>query len=474
MSFHPDSDIGIKAAALQREAVVHLGFRLTEGQQTALGKLARFTFSRPPRGVFVLNGFAGTGKTSLMGAYVRALGNLGLNTVLLAPTGRAAKVFTSFAGKEASTIHRRLYRPSGDPGSARYTLAPNRQADTLFIVDEASLIGDAPDLRHSLLQQLIRHVYSAPGCALVLMGDTAQLPPVGQRQSMAMNVERLRSLGLDPDWFTLHQPVRQAALSGILANATMVRKFITGERHPDKLCLNARDYSADVTVVSGDELEDRYTSSLSIAGHEGTIVLTRSNWRANMINRDIRFRILDAEGEIGSGERLLITRNNYYWARRERHPLLANGDMATVSWIGTAEEKYGYRFADAELLFQGRPDPVAAKLMLSTLDVDTPNIPQAKMVEFYCMLADSMDSAGSPGRLRLPDNNPYFNALQIKHAYCVTTHKAQGGQWRHVYIDMAGIHPDDFGQEFYRWLYTAMTRSTEHIYLINPTLPVIL
>lgn len=443
-------------------------FAPTDEQDEVLTDLCRFATDRLPRDVFVLNGFAGTGKTTLMGAYVNALRRAGAKVVLLAPTGRAAKVFSNSSTLPAGTIHRRLFRPTEQGG---YTLAPNRSEDTLFVVDEASLIGDAPDLRRSLLQMLVRYVNQGSNCGLILMGDTAQLPPVGQEQSVAMNRDRLVSLGLAPWHHVLSTPLRQAAESGVLYNATLVRRFITGEPHPESLILEASRFPDDVTVVPGEELEDYYTSSLSRVGHDGTIVITRSNWRANLINNDIRVRILDTEEEIGSGEHILVTRNNYYWARQERNALLANGDMATVNWIGQAEERYGYRFADAELTFPGRQGPVAAKLMLSTLYTDTPNLSPRAMADFHGKVLYSYEGDLSE-KMRQADNDPYYNALQVKHAYCVTCHKAQGGQWRHVYIDMAGIRTDAFGEDFYRWLYTALTRSTERVFLINPTLPV--
>lgn len=457
---------------LYHEALLGLPFQLTMGQQTALDRLCRFTFDRKPHDVFVLNGYAGTGKTSLMGAYVRAMNKAKHRIVLLAPTGRAAKVFAGFAELPASTIHRRLYRPSTDGSAMRYRLAPNRLTDAVFIVDEASLIGDGADLRSSLLMQLVRYVYSSPGCALVLMGDTAQLPPVGQPRSMAMQEDRLRSMGLNPLSVLLDEPVRQASQSGILVNATRVRRVITGETQAAEMLLSASQFPGEVTVVQGSELEDYYTSSIAEVGHEATTVITRSNWRANLINNEIRYRILDAEEEVGSGERIMITRNNYFWSADRRHPLLANGDMATVLWIGQTEEKYGLRFADAEVLLQGHQAPTAVKLMLSTLDMKSPNLSLREMDMLLNYIAGQ--DAGVPDiRVEIMDKNPYYNALQIKHAYCITCHKSQGGQWKHVYIDMAGINPDEAGEEFYRWLYTAMTRATERIFLLNPTLNII-
>lgn len=447
-------------------------FTPSEEQDEVLHSLCRFAVSRGPRDVFVLNGFAGTGKTTLMGSWVNALRKMGAKVVLLAPTGRAAKVFSNFSSLQASTIHRRLFRPVADGGALRYAPAPNRNEDTIFVVDEASLIGDAKDMRKSLLQMLVRYVYSGAGCSLVLMGDTAQLPPVGQTDSVAMNVDRLRSLGLNPIYGILKTPLRQAAESGVLYNATLARKFITGETNEPELVLDAKNFPDDVTVVEGRDLEDFYTSSISKVGHDDTIVVTRSNWRANLINRDIRCRILYADEEIGRGEHVLVTHNNYFWARRERNPLLANGDMACLSWIGSVEERYGYRFADAELNFPGREGPIAAKLLLSTLELPGPALNALEMAQLHGRIMNSYEGDLTE-KMRLADKDPYYNALQIKHSYCITCHKAQGGQWKHVYIDLAGIRPDAFGEDYYRWLYTALTRSTERVFLINPSVPVL-
>lgn len=467
-----DNVLTPQASLLAESVVGRLPYTPLPRQYELIRRLSTYAIMRRRNDVFVLNGYAGTGKSSLMGAYVNALADAGMKVVLLAPTGRAAKVFSTFAGLPASTIHRRLYRPCGQPGELRYAMAPNRGENIIFVVDEASMIADDYDERRSLLQQLVKYVYSGNGCGLILMGDTAQLPPVGQPESTAMNPERLVSLGLTPELFMLDKSVRQAALNGILANATMVRRFITGDAPVKNLRLVASAYPDEITVVPGDELEDYYTSSIARYGHENTIVITRSNWRANLINRDIRFRILDAEEEVGNGEKLLITRNNYFWARRERHTLIANGDMATVGWIGSEEEKYGYRFADAELTLPGRSEPLGVKLMLSTLDNDAASLSAAEMMGLYDKVVKSCEGELSE-RMRKANSDPYYNALQIKHAYCVTCHKAQGGQWREVYIDMAGIHTDDLGADFYRWLYTALTRSSGHVYLINPTLPVV-
>lgn len=466
-----DSQAKQQAEGLAESILSLLPYSPLPDQLELIRQLSLFTFSRPENGVFVLNGFAGTGKSSLMGAFVHALHRTGMKVVLLAPTGRAAKVFSAFAGMPASTIHRRLYRPCGQPGETRYTLAPNRLEDAIFVVDEAAMISDDRDLRRSLLQQLIKYVYSGSGCTMILMGDTAQLPPVGQQKSTAMEPDRLVSLGLSPQTFLLDKPVRQAALNGILANATMVRKFITGQNEQKELVLSASPYPDEITVVPGMELEDYYTSSISRYGHENTIVITRSNWRANAINRDIRARILYAEEEIGSGEKLLITRNNYFWARGERHSLIANGDMATVNWIGSTEERFGLRFAEAELTFPSRKEPIGAKIMLSTLEASAPSLSLAEMSRFQNLVATTYPGELTE-QLHKADEDPYYNALQVKHAYCITCHKAQGGQWHEVYIDMAGIRTDDIGPDFYRWLYTAITRSFGHVYLINPTIPV--
>ncbi len=442
-------------------------FPLQGGQADTLTALADYVCTRTAGEVFLLNGYAGTGKTTLMGTFVTAMRKMGCNTVLLAPTGRAAKIFSSYSGQPASTIHRRLYRPVGASGEIRYALAQNTERNTIFIVDEASLIGDATPGRPSLLQHLIQYVLQGYDCGLILMGDTAQLPPVGQLYSAAMQPDRLEALGLKVRMSQLDKPLRQKTQSGILHNLMRVRLHPKGIDH---ISLRTRSFS-DVILLDNYDFEDAYLSSLSKVGKEETIVLTLSNWRANNINQQIRRMYLDVDEELSPGEHIMVTRNNYYWNKADRSGrFIANGDTLRVNWLGPVEERYGYRFAESELTF---PDGafITAKLMLSSLQSDGPTISQYEYNNFYERLMEENTRNDIPFR---SDTNEYYQALQIKHAYCMTVHKAQGGQWQHVYIDLSGISSESMGdEEFVRWLYTAMSRTKDRLYLLNPVIPVV-
>lgn len=452
-------------------ALEKLPFEPIVGQKMLLEALESFLFSQNSRHVFVLNGYAGTGKTSIVGAFIKALDELHRPIVLLAPTGRAAKVAQVFSGHPASTIHKRIYRgDSTDPSNTNFFIAPNEQRDTLFIVDEASLISDSHSSNSSLLSHLIRHVYSAPGCKLMLVGDEAQLPPVGQTSSTAMNHDRLRELGLDPVGFTLDIPVRQAAESGIIRNATYIRYLLT---HPEKNApteLYANGYQ-EVEVISSQDLADKLSDSWSNVGTEETLIVTRSNKRANNFNRAIRNLVMYAEEPLERGDRIIISKNDYYWGKHNSmRSFIANGDTAEVTWVGKTEKAYGRYFSEVELRLSD-DSVIGAKLMLRSLVCDGPSIPRPEMERFYNRVLDSYDGALSH-KIKGVMEDPYYNSLQAKYAYCVTCHKAQGGQWKHVYIDMGSIPPDALSSDFYRWLYTAVTRATEKVFFINPSIPV--
>ena len=456
---------------LAASALAALPFEPHPDQEFLLRGLADFIASPDARGVFVLNGYAGTGKTSLVGAMIKALDAERRRVAVLAPTGRAAKVASMMSAHPASTIHRRIFRPDfNDPGSRSYHVAPNESPDTLFIVDEASLIPDRPGDRSSLLELLTRYVYSAPECRMILVGDEAQLPPVGQEQSSAMNPDRLRSLGLNPVCATLDLPLRQEADSGIIHNATLVRQFLY---HPpydiSDVYLEVSGFPG-ISVVSSLELGDLLADSYASVGKEETIVITRSNRRANNFNQEIRNRVLYAEQPVERDERLVISKNDYYWLRNDRKmKLIANGDMARVSHVGRTEKAYGRWFTEVELeLADGRL--TTAQLMLRSLVTDGPAIPGDEMDRFYNRVLAEYEGELSE-KIQGALSDPYYNALQAKYAYCVTCHKAQGGQWKHVYVDMGNIAPDMFDASFFRWLYTAITRATEHVFLINPSFP---
>lgn len=442
------------------------------GQQLALiHALSAFILNRGPRDVFVLNGYAGTGKTSVMGAMVKAVRNSSLKTVLLAPTGRAAKVAAAMAHDRASTIHKRIFRGnSADPSNTTYFLAENRDAETVFIIDEASLVTDADTFRQSLLQQMTRHIYSAPGCGMILVGDLAQLPPVGQSDSPAMNPERLRQIGLNPVCFTLDLPVRQTAGSGILYNATIIRQFLFNKFDKDEFRLYIREFP-DIAKVSSQELAESLSDSWSHVGQDETLIVTRSNRRANNFNRAIRNMVMYADEPLQQGDRIVIARNDYYWSKINKlDNFIANGETAEVTWVGRNEKAYGRWFAEVELRLPDNPTPVSAKIMLRSLVAEGPSVPREEMERFYNRVLAEYDGEISH-KIKGALEDPYYNALQAKYAYCVTCHKAQGGQWRHVYVDMGAIDPEAIGPEFFRWLYTAVTRSTEKLFLINPGVP---
>ncbi len=473
MEMKNDKEADIRAEELISRALKVLPFSPTEEQTSVLRSLAGFIVGAHEKGVFVLNGYAGTGKTSIVGAMIKAMDSLKRKVVVLAPTGRGANVASRMSAHPASTIHRRLYRPDlSDPSGRHYVMSRNESGDTLFIIDEASLISDGGNSRDTtLLSQVVNYVYSAPGCRMMLMGDDAQLPPVGQSSSSAMDPDRLRALGLEPVHHVLDLPMRQTAESGIIYNATYVRHLLL---HPGVALLpkiHATGFD-DVRIVDSRDLPDMLSESYSSVGKDETLIITRANWRANDFNKAIRRQVFDAESPLERGDRIVITKNDYYWAKRNKAGrLIANGDMAEVTWTGATEKMYGRYFTEVELLMaDGRT--LNAQLMLRSLVAEGASIPRDEMDRFYNIVMANSEGTDME-RITSALENPYYNALQAKYAYCVTGHKAQGGEWKHVYIDMGGISADAYGPDFYRWLYTAITRATERVIFINPSLPVV-
>lgn len=467
-----DKDKEIAAPSpLVESALSTLPFTPHPDQQKLLNKLSDFVENGASNGVFVLNGYAGTGKTSMVGAFIKALKACRRRVVVVAPTGRAAKVAQSFSGHPASTIHKILYRGNSlDPGNTTFFIARNTTPDTTFIVDEASMISDAPDSSgRSLLFHLARYVYSCPGCRMILVGDEAQLPPVGQTSSMAMNFERLRQMGLNPTGHSLDMPVRQAAMSGIIHNATYMRQklFYPDSDAPDAIFVKE---FPDVVAISSEDLAESLATSHALVGEDETLIITRSNKRANNFNRAIRNIVMYAEEPLERGDRVVISKNDYYWGKQNNlDGFIANGETAEVTWVGKTEKAYGRYFTDVELRFVSDGRIVGAKAMLRSLVCEGPSIPRAEMERFYARVMESYEGELSK-KIKGALEDPFYNALQMKYAYCVTCHKAQGGQWKHVYIDMGGIAPDAMTEDFYRWLYTAVTRATEKVFFINPTL----
>lgn len=459
-------------ADFAQRTVSNLNYEPNDEQWQLLAAFAHFIFYGNENAVLLLNGYAGTGKTSMIGAMVKAMNELGRKAVLLAPTGRAAKVFTEWSGHTAYTIHRRIYRQKGylDAG---FSVAENKHTDTIFIVDEASMVANSGGENMifgtgNLLDDLIHYVYNGQGCRLMLMGDVAQLPPVGQSQSPAMNPKVLASYGLQPQVVQLTSIARQDSDSGILYNATMLRQNMHQEPLPaPKLRLQA---FPDIEAVSGEFLLETISDSYSRPGMAETAIITRSNKRAAQFNMGIRNSILYREDLLVSDEMLLVVKNNYYWASEHNEiDFIANGDVLRVQRVwGEVEARYGLRFANVTVTLPDHDNlEIDTKIILDCLASDTPGLSVEQTNRLYSEVMNEL-TGDRRARHRELKKNPYFNALQVKYAYAITCHKAQGGQWRNVFIDMGSIMPEAFTQlDFYRWLYTAITRASEHVYLIN-------
>lgn len=440
----------------------------TAEQEKAMDTFARFMTDRDERSVMVLRGAAGTGKTSLSAAIVRALLSLQQKLVLLAPTGRAAKVFSLYAGHPAYTIHRRIYRQKSIENA--FDLNYNSAQDTLFMVDEASMIANSSNYGESifaggqLMDDLMRFVYNDRNCRMMLIGDCAQLPPVGETESPALQSDVLRSYGLHVYECNLNEVLRQSEESGILWNATEVRRLMyDGMYELPKVHFNG---FADIRNVPGDELIEQLASSYSQVGLDDTIVVTRSNKRANIYNQGIRNTVLDREEELCSGDQIMVVKNNYYWRKEE---FIANGDRAVIRRVRHVHEQYGFRFADVTMTFPDYDDyELTATVLLDTLTSEAPALTREQQEILYNkVLEDYADVPQKPERLKKVKEDKYYNALQVKFAYAATCHKAQGGQWAHVYVDQGYMTDDMLTPEYMHWLYTAFTRATEKLYLVN-------
>lgn len=452
----------------------------TDEQEKSLDMIARFILSGDDRKVFLLCGYAGTGKTSLVAALVRTMEQLERRTVLLAPTGRAAKVFSSYSGKPAYTIHKWIYRQKSLLDGSTFTLMENRAQNTLFVVDEASMIANEGATNFgsgALLDDLVEFVYSGRGCSLLLLGDTAQLPPVGEVLSPALSPDYLRSMLLDVSAVEMTQVMRQLDGSGILQNATMLRRIIAGGEVGMMPRIRMKGFP-DVCRVQGEELIEAIDGSYSSAGTDETIVLCRSNKRANVYNEGIRRRILYREEELNRGDILMVVKNNYYWREvlgredktiLEKMDFIANGDVAEIVRVGASEEMYGFRFADVTLSFGDYGDcELDVKIMLGTLTSESPSLTRAENEALFAAVwEDYPEIKSRRKRMEAVRNNPYYNALQVKYGYAVTCHKAQGGQWARVFLDQGYVTPEMAAPDYYRWLYTAFTRATERLYLVN-------
>ena len=437
--------------------------------------MSQFLYDKDPRSAFLLRGYAGTGKTSLVSALIQTLPQLRVSCVLLAPTGRAAKVISGYAHRPAYTIHKKIYMTATDAsGALRTVRAINRHSHTLFIVDEASMIGLEPtSTRQSLLEDLVDFVYDGNHCRLMLIGDTAQLPPVGQSESPALD-ERYLSASFDLTVTSgeLTEVVRQQQLSGILNNATSLRGQIASIMGGDEAELPLFQPAPDVVRLMGEDLMETLYREYETYALEDVVVVTRSNKRANLFNQGIRNTVLFREEEVNAGDYLMVVKNNYFWLDNDSSiGFIANGDIVEVLSVRNVQELYGFRFADATLRFVDYPDeqPHDCKLILSTLYSESPSLTSDEQARLYTTVMEYYaDLPHKADRLRELRQNPYYNALQVKFAYALTCHKTQGGQWRTVIVDQGFLPPDmKLDREYLRWLYTAFTRASEKVYLLN-------
>lgn len=461
-----------------RTVLSHLPYEPNKEQNLLIAALSFFCVNRVDDTVMLVNGYAGTGKTSLTGALVKALTEFRMKSVLLAPTGRAAKVFAEYSGHPAYTIHRKIYRQkSYSHEYGNFLLAENKHTDTFFIVDEASMIPNssvegAAFGSGCLLDDLVHYVYSGVRCHLILLGDNAQLPPVGFTASPALSVEQLRGYGLKVYEAYLRQAARQAEESGILYNATALRRNMSVSGGLVKPELSLTGFN-DVEVLSGEYMSEKISDCYDRDGVNETIVITRSNKRATMFNAGIRNQILYREDELVNGDMLLIAKNNYYWSEQyEELDFIANGDVARVSRVRGTTSRYGFRFADVTLEFPDHGNiEVDVKVILDGLFSDSPALNREQNERLFTAVYSELEG-DKRSRYKALKQHEFFNALQVKYAYTVTCHKAQGGQWKNVFIDMGCLPEEAFAtMDFYRWLYTAMTRARSHLYLINYPLP---
>jgi exodeoxyribonuclease-5 len=452
----------------------NLGNIPTDDQSDALKQIASYITDNTNDVIFLLKGYAGTGKTSVISSVVKTLDLLRMRSVLLAPTGRAAKVLGSCSGRQAFTIHKKIYRQkSSKDGMGSFRLDRNLHKNTYFIVDEASMISNiASDTSlfgsGKLLDDLIEYVYSGTECKLILVGDSAQLPPVGSALSPALDPEALGEYGFGVASAELKQVVRQSETSGVLMNATKIRLQIAENElvHPQ---MELQGYS-DVVRLTGEELIDEISLAYGTCGLEGTIIVVNSNKQANRYNQGIRNRIFFREEEISTGDIVMIVKNNYFLVEEdEKGPgFIANGDIAEIRKIRRYDERYGFRFAEMVLYFPDYDFELESKVMMDVLHLDTPSLPPDRGRElFQNILADYQHIKTRQKQFDAVRNDPWFNALQIKFAYAVTCHKAQGGQWERVFIDQGMFNRNEITIDYLRWFYTALTRSTDRVYLVN-------
>jgi exodeoxyribonuclease-5 len=448
-------------------------FEPTVGQKKVAELLSDY-ISRPADGsIFILNGYAGTGKTTLISAFVATLRGIGIKPILLAPTGRAAKVFSRISGEKAYTIHKKIYRQKSLSAESSFSLDFNPEKNACFIVDEASMLANSTGEGQifgsgALLDDLVTYVNRGQNCRLVLVGDNAQLPPVGSDRSPALDPRAMSVYG-DVVYASMDDVVRQGSESGILFNATLVRMMIENDITEIPLF---RTSFPEIGVLDGSNFTEKLEECYSRYGREETIVITRSNKRANRFNDNIRRFVLGAEEEIESGDMLMIVKNNYHFAERDPDSpmnFIANGDIARLRRIRRFEELYGFRFADAVLEF---PDyegyETECKILLDTIYSASPSLTREENNRlFYAVEEDYSEIGDKRKRYKEIRANDHFNAIQVKFAYAITGHKAQGGQWNAVFIDKMLFGDETMTKDLLRWLYTAVTRATDRLYFVN-------
>ena len=450
-----------------------LSFDATNNQKKIIEKLSAWLSDDDYSRIFLLNGYAGTGKTTIIAAFVAALKELGLKPILLAPTGRAAKVLTRYSKLTAYTIHKKIYREKSiSDYQSKFSLDYNREHDAVFIVDEASMLStSSPDSSFgsgNLLDDLVQYVRQGKRCRLMLVGDDAQLPPVGDDYSPALQPSELLPYG-DVEYGTMDEVVRQSHDSGILFNATMLRCMLENNIYEiPRFDLSFKDFRQ----VQGGELLEELQDCYDRFGRDETIVITRSNKRANRYNEGIRRHNLSAEEEIESGDMLMIVKNNYYYTEQDKESpmsFVANGDVARLKRIRRFEEFYGFRFIDATLQFPDYDDyEMQAKILMDTLTSESPSLTREQSNQLFIEVEkDYADITAKSKRYKAIRENAHFNAMQVKFAYAVTCHKAQGGQWSAVFVDRCLFGDEEMSRDMLRWLYTAITRATERVYLVN-------
>lgn len=451
-------------------------FEPTLKQNIVLNQLSEFIFDKQPNALYLLKGYAGTGKTTIVGTIVTNLWKAKKSAVLMAPTGRAAKVISNYSGKEAFTIHKKIYFPKKEKnGGVKFILQPNKHKNTLFIVDEASMIPDTPGESKlfengSLLDDLMQYVYSGHQCKLLLIGDTAQLPPVKLDLSPALN-ENTLSLNYNKQVtkMELDEVVRQEMDSGILANATVLREALLNTFH-DSFKFDLSDFKDMVRLTDGQEVMDAINDAYSTLGNEETTIIVRSNKRANLYNKNIRDRILFNENELTPGDYIMVVKNNYFWIKPTTEAgFIANGDIIEVLEIFNIIDLYGFRFAEVKVRMVDYPkmQPFETVLLLDTIESESPSLSYDDSNRLYQEVMKDYESESSNYRKFLKiKSNKYFNALQVKFSYAITCHKSQGGQWHTVFVEQPYL-PNGIDKEYLRWLYTAITRAKEKLYLIG-------